>query len=84
MSRKTVSRETSWHKCKVNEEILFAYTEFPEDHVEDILDVHPTQQPPEGMRGDPKFLRRQFLALLRRHLCCDAAKPPSPAAIGAA
>ena len=76
---------------QVNEEILFANTEFPEDHVEDILDVHPPQQPPEGMRGAPKFLCRQFLTLpddiyaaMQRNRCLlqqlalpDAADQPS-------
>ena len=36
---------------QVNEEILFANTEFPEDHVEDILDVH---LPPAAARGNAR------------------------------
>ncbi len=47
----------------MNKEILFTYTKLPEDHIEDILHIHPTQQPPQRMGRDPQMLRGKFLAL---------------------
>lgn len=60
-----VSRETSepaFHVKqsvnRLNEGILLSDTEFPEDHVEYVLDIDPTQQPSEGIgRGTELFGR---------------------------
>ena len=34
---------------ELNYELLLTYTEFPEDHIKDILDINPAQQPPQGI-----------------------------------
>src|ERR1700690_517430 len=47
----------------MNEELLLAYTEFPENHIQDILHVDPPEQPPEGIRRHSQILGGQFLAL---------------------
>src|SRR6266851_10272631 len=56
-----VSRETD--NNKMNEEILLPYTKFPENHIEDLLDIHPPQQPSQRMRRRTELFRREFLAL---------------------
>ncbi len=50
----------------VNETISFTYTKFAEDHVQDILDVDPAEQPAERPSRHPQILRRQFLTF-RNH-----------------
>jgi hypothetical protein len=45
----------------MNEEILFTYTKLAKNHVQDILNVHPSQQPPQRVRGGAEFFRREFL-----------------------
>ena len=45
-------------------EVLLAHAKLPEDHVENILDIHPTQKPPQRISRHPQFLRGQFLTLL--------------------
>ena len=45
----------------MNKEILFTYTEFPEDLVENILNVDPTKKPSQGARRPSQLLGRQFL-----------------------
>src|SRR6267154_4631057 len=46
----------------MNKEILLTYTNLPEDHVQDILNVHPSQQPSQRVRGGAELLGREFLA----------------------
>ena len=41
---------------------LFADAEIPENHVQDVLDVDPADQPPERVSRQPQFLGDQFLA----------------------
>jgi hypothetical protein len=48
---------------RVNEEILFAYTKVPEDHVQDILDINPAEQAAETIGRRPQILRGELLAL---------------------
>ena len=50
----------------MNKELLLAYTELPENLIEDILDIDPAEQPPERMRRRPQILRDEFLALSDR------------------
>src|SRR6516164_166613 len=38
-------------------------TKFAKDHVENVLDIDPTQQPPQSIGGPPQLLGRQFLTL---------------------
>src|SRR5260370_2496682 len=53
---------------KVNKTNSLTYTKFAEDHVQDILDVDPAEQPAERPSRHPQLLRRQFLTFLnRRH-----------------
>src|SRR6476661_4500941 len=54
----------------MNEELLFTYTEFFEDHVQDILHIDPAEQASEGVGRDSQFLCDEFLTLPDR---CDAA-----------
>ena len=42
---------------------LLSNTEFAEDDVQDILDIDPTKQAPEGISGGPQIFGREFLAL---------------------
>ncbi len=51
---------------KVNETNSLTYTKFAEDHVQDILDVDPAEQPAERPSRHPQLLRRQFLPFLNR------------------
>ena len=44
-------------------EVLLTYTEFAEDDVENVLDVHTPEQPPQGVCRQSKFFRRQLLTL---------------------
>src|SRR3954466_850292 len=48
---------------QMNEEILLAYTEVPEDRIQDVLDIDPPQQPAQRKSGGPQFLGDEFLAL---------------------
>src|ERR1700755_864588 len=50
---------------EMNQEILLSYTEFPENHIQDILDIDPAKQPAQGKSRRPQILRREFLALLQ-------------------
>ena len=68
----------------LNEGILLSYTELPEDHVEDVLDIDPAQKPAEGMRRGPEVFSDEFVALPGRCDGCDAANPPSPQQASAA
>lgn len=53
VSRETAGSRKVFHvkqlSYKMNKEILFTYTEFPEDHIEDIHHIDPAKQPPQGM-----------------------------------
>ena len=51
---------------------LLTDTELPENHVQDVLDIDPSQQPPERISRRPQFLRGQLLALLQSRQCCVA------------
>ena len=46
---------------KMNKEILFPYTEIPENLVQDILDVHPPEQPAQRVNRCPQLFGSQFL-----------------------
>jgi hypothetical protein len=62
---KGVSRETQpvpSARYMMNQEILLPYTKLSEDHIKDILDIHPTQQSAQGMRRDPQLLGSEFLS----------------------
>ena len=59
---------------------LLTYTELPEDDVQNVLDIHAAQEPPQGMSRHPQFFRRQLLALPDHLRRSAAARPPSPAA----
>src|SRR5665213_3033625 len=48
----------------MNEGILLSNTEISEDFVEDVLNVHPTEQPAEAVCGRPQILRHEFLTLV--------------------
>ena len=50
-------------KHPASREGLLTYTELPEDDVENVLDIHPPQQPAQRMRRRPQFFRRQLLTL---------------------
>ena len=54
---------------KVNKTISLTYTKLPEDHVEEVLHVDPSEQPPQRLGCDSQILRSQFFALLD---CSDA------------
>src|SRR5208337_387089 len=41
-----------------------SYAEVPEDHIEDILDVHPAEKLTEGAGREPQLLRHDFFAAL--------------------
>src|SRR5580692_5708901 len=47
----------------MNEELLLSNTEFPKDHIENILHIDPSEQPAQGIRRHPQILSSQFLAL---------------------
>src|SRR5665647_222395 len=47
----------------MNKEILLAYTEFPENHIKDFLDVNPAEQASQGMSGHSQLLCGEFLTL---------------------
>jgi hypothetical protein len=51
---------------KMNEKILLTNTEIPKDHIQNIFDVDPPQEPPQGMNRDPQVLRGEFLTLPNR------------------
>jgi hypothetical protein len=67
-----VSRETSGlrnsevfhvkHFGKVREGLL-TYTELPEDDVQDVLNIHAPQKPPQRTRRHAQLFRSQLLAL---------------------
>src|SRR5436190_12157716 len=47
----------------LNEVILLPYTKLPEDDIQNVLHVNPTEQPPQGKRRCSQLLGGQFLAL---------------------
>ena len=47
----------------MNKEILLTNTEFPEDHIQDILDIDPAQQPSQGMSRGSEVFGCKLLAL---------------------
>jgi hypothetical protein len=47
----------------MNEEILLSYTKVPKNHIQNILEVDPSQQPSQRMSRYPQILRREFLPL---------------------
>ena len=49
-------------KVKVREGLL-TYTELPEDDVQDVLNIHAPQKPPQRTRRHAQLFRRQLLAL---------------------
>src|SRR5437899_3541846 len=51
---------------EMNEEILLANTKIPKDHIQNVLNVDPSQEPAQGMSSNPQILRREFLALPNR------------------
>ena len=48
---------------RMNKASLFADTEFPEDHVKNILNVNPAEQPPQGICRHPQILSSELLTL---------------------
>jgi hypothetical protein len=42
---------------------LLPDTKFPEDHIEDILDIDPTKQLSQGLNRQPQILGSEFLTL---------------------
>src|SRR5258708_39229526 len=59
-----VKRDSLVRVNRLNQAIaLLSDTELAKDHVQDVLDVHPAEQPPQGRRRGPQILRRQFLTL---------------------
>ena len=48
---------------KVNKTILLTYTKIPEDHIEQVFHIDPTQQLAQGPSRDPQIFRGQLLAL---------------------
>ena len=50
---------------------LFADAEFPKDHVQNVLDVDPAEQPPEAMNRDSQLLGDKFVAAPGHRLCLD-------------
>jgi hypothetical protein len=42
---------------KVNKIFLLTYTKIPEDHIQQVFDIDPAQQPTEGSSRDPQFFR---------------------------
>src|ERR1700730_2284876 len=59
----SVSRETAPFK---NKEILFPDTEIAKNHLQDVFDINPAQQPPQGMNCYPQLLGGEFLTLADR------------------
>ena len=55
----------------MNEEIfliiLLADTELPEDHVEDVLNIDPAEQPSQRVGGHSQILGGQFFTLTQHH-----------------
>ena len=49
--------------CPTFNLFLLADTEFLENRPENIFDVHPAQQPPQGVGGGTKLFGRQLFAV---------------------
>ena len=72
------------HWLSIRKQILLTYTELPEDHVENVLDIDPAQQPAERIAPRSEVLPPPVPRPARPPRCSAAAKPPSPAAASAA
>src|SRR4051794_32861180 len=47
----------------MNQTLLLSYTELAENHVENVLNIHASQQPSQTTNGNSQFFRRNLLPL---------------------